>query len=214
MILIFSYNRPKLLEKVINQCPEKPYVIDDGSDFDVMPFVSKSYFHKLKHKGKEHFYKNWQYALDICKQSDDDFFLFLPDDFINVEHTKINYIKSNVQGPYVYNILNDGRPEIWTPIKHKKTEVAGIPSFFSSYVDCGYFTNRETLKSIQFKQENISVARFERSMASSGVGWSQSRAFYKKGIPMYFPQKSLCYHGEHESMMHPKLRKIQPLVSR
>jgi hypothetical protein len=203
-----------MLKRVIEQCPEKPIVIDDGSNFDPMPFVGISEFHRLRHKGKELFYKNWQYALDICKQSDNDFFLFLPDDFLNVQHKKTKYINNNVKGNYVYNLLNDGRPEIWTPIKHKKIDVAGISSYLSSYADCGYFTNRETLEAINFKQEDVSITRFGRSMTSSGVGWSQSRAFYKKGIPMYFPQKSLCYHGKHESKMHPKLRKIQPLVSR
>jgi len=202
-----------MLEKVIEQCPEKPYVIDDGSDFDCMPFVGKCFFHRLRHKGREQYYLNWQYAFEICKQSDDDFFLFLPDDFLNVEHVKIKHIHSNVHGKYTYNLLNDGRPPCWTPVKHHKADIAGVPSIRVSYTDCGYFTNRKTLEAIDYKQDFISMFRFRRPGASSGVGLTQSRRYYKKFIPMYIPQKSLCYHGEHESKMHPELRKIQPLIS-
>jgi hypothetical protein len=214
MILIFSYNRPEFLRKVIEDCPVKPYVIDDGSDFDPMPFARLSYFHKLEHKGREQFYLNWQYAFEICKQSDEDFFLFIPDDFLNVNHSKIKHIYDTLQGRYAYNLLNDARPQIWTPIKHHDVEVAGVPSERVSYADCGYFTNRETLQAINFTQDDISVSRFDRSENSSGVGWSQSRRFHKKFVPMYIPKKSLCFHGAHESMMHKELRKKQPLISR
>ena len=203
-----------MLEQVIDQCPEKPYVIDDGSDFDCMPLVCKSYFHKLRHKGREQYYLNWQYAFDMCKQSSDDFFLFIPDDFLHINHNTIQHIYQNTEGKYVYNLLNDGRPPIWTPIKHTPVEIAGIKSIQVSYTDCGYFTNRATLEAIHFEQEFVSYKQTARPGSSSGVGYTQSRNFYKNFIPMYIPQKSLCYHGEHKSMMHPELRKIQPLISK
>ena len=213
MILIFSYNRPDMLKKVIEQCPEKPYVIDDGSDFDAMQFVARSYFHRLRHKGKEQYYLNWQYAFEICKQSDDDFFLFLPDDFLQIDFDTIHKLHSQIKGKYAYNLLNDGRPQCWTYVKHKEVNVEGFDSVQVSYCDGGYFTNRQTLEAINFEQDFITCRRFDRSNISSGVGESQSRKFWKLGIPMYIPKKSLCYHGEHESMMHPELRKKQPLIS-
>jgi hypothetical protein len=110
-------------------------------------------------------------------------------------------------------LLNDGRPQCWTPIKKKETTVAGVESYQVSYCDGGYFTNRETLEAIHFEQEFISFRRFDRGHISSGVGETQSRAFWKLGIPMYCPKKSLCFHGEHESKMHPELRKLEPLKS-
>ena len=213
MTIIFSYNRPELLKKVIGQCPEKPIVIDDGSNFDPMPFLGMCEFHRLEHKGKEQYFFNWQYAFEICKQSDDDFFLFLPDDFLSVDHKTIEHLYTNVKGKYAYNLLNDGRPKIWTYIEHKEVKVEGVDSIQVSYCDGGYFTNRQTLEAINFEQDFITSSRFGRSKISSGVGESQSRKFWKLGIPMYIPKKSLCYHGEHESMMHPELRKEQPLIS-
>lgn len=202
-----------MLAKVIEQCPEKPVVIDDGSDFDPLLFAKKCEFHRLRHKGKEQYFLNWQYAFEICKQSDDDFFLFIPDDFSDIDYVRIDAIFNIMDGLFAYNLLNDGRPSCWTPIKKKETTVAGVESYQVSYCDGGYFTNRETLEAIQFEQEFISFRRFDRENISSGVGETQSRKFWKAGIPMYCPKKSLCYHGEHESKMHTELRKIQPLIS-
>jgi hypothetical protein len=213
MTIIFSYNRPDLLTKVVEQCPEKPVIIDDGSSFDPMPIAKKSYFHRLRHKGKEQFFLNWQYAFKICAESTDDFFLFLPDDFLNVDYKTIEQIHTNAKGKYIYNLLNDGRPQCWTPIKKKETTVAGVDSYRVSYCDGGYFTNRETLEAIHFEQEFISFRRFDREDISSGVGETQSRRFWKLGIPMYCPKKSLCFHGEHDSVMHYELRKKEPLKS-
>ena len=90
-----------MLKRVIADCPIKPYVIDDGSDFDCIPFVGDSYFHRLKHKGKNQYYLNWQYAFDICKQSNEDFFLFIPDDFLNINYSVIERLHSQLNGKYV-----------------------------------------------------------------------------------------------------------------
>jgi len=213
MILIFSYNRPSMLAKVIDQCPEKPIVIDDGSDFDSLLFAKKCEFHRLQHKGKEQYFLNWQYAFEICKQSNDDFFLFLPDDFLDIDFKTIHKLHSQIKGKYVYNLLNDGRSKIWTNIDHRQVNIKGINSIEVSYCDGGYFTNRQTLEAIDFEQDFITSSRFNRLNISSGIGESQSCKFWKLGIPMYIPKKSLCYHGHHESMMHPELRKQQPLIS-
>lgn len=213
MTIIFSYNRPSMLAKVIEQCPTKPIVIDDGSDFDPMPFVKKSEFHRLRHKGKEQYFLNWQYALKLCAESNDDFFLFIPDDFLNIDYKTIKHLYENLHGEYVYNLLNDGRPQCWTTIRHRDTKLAGIDSIKVSYADGGYFTNRETLEAIGFEQDFIGFKRFERPHISSGVGETQSVKYFKNSIPMYCPKKSLCYHGEHKSEMHTDLRKKQPLIS-
>lgn len=202
-----------MLAKVIEQCPEKPHVIDDGSNFDSLLFAKKCHFHRLEHKGRKEYYLNWKYALEICKQSDDDFFLFLPDDFLDIDYKTIDHIYTNLKGKYAYNLLNDGRPQCWTQVQKQEVELAGVESYQVSYCDGGYFTNRTTLEAINFEQDFISMIRFDMPDISSGVGESQSRKYWKKGIPMYCPKKSLCYHGEHDSVMHPELRKIQPLIS-
>ena len=100
-----------MLAKVIEQCPEKPIVIDDGSGFDPLLFAKKCEFHRLRHKGKEQYFLNWQYAFKICAESNEDFFLFLPDDFLNVDYKTIDHLYTNLKGKYAYNLLNDGRPQ-------------------------------------------------------------------------------------------------------
>lgn len=192
---------------------ERIVVIDDGSTYESKHFWNRCEYHRLTHKGKQFFWLNWDYAFDICKQSNDEFFMFLPDDFSDIDSNRINDIYNMSDGLFAYNLLNDGRPPCWTPIKHKAVDVAGVPSIRSSFVDCGYFTNRATLEAINFQQDYIHPDRFIREDISSGVGKTQSEKFYKLGIPMYIPKKSLCYHGEHDSMMHYELRKLEPLKS-
>ena len=126
MITIFSYNRQPMLQRLVHELKEKLpdqriVVIDDGSDFDPMPFVDHCEFHRLKHGGKEQWWQNWQYAFDICKESDDDFFAFIPDDWWDVWTDDMMRIHNDVSGAYAYNFHNNGIKHGWT--KKKETQV-------------------------------------------------------------------------------------------
>ena len=219
MIIIFSYNRPNLLLGLLDELDRKftnqrVVVIDDGSTYDPIPFVGHCEYYRLNHKGKEEFYLNWKYAFSICKDSSDDFFMFMPDDFKFVDSQRVKKIYQHLKDDlYVMNLLNDNRPPCWTPIKHIKTTIGDEAVTRVSFCDCGYFTNRKTLESIKFEQLYISMERFRITDISSGVGESQSRMFWKKNIPMYVCDKSLVYHGTHKSEMHTELRKRQPLTN-
>lgn len=218
MIIVFSYNREKMLltlleELKIKYSKERVIVIDDGSTYNPKPMLNLCEYYRLNHKGKNEFYLNWMYAFSICEQSDDDFFMFLPDDFTFIDKARIDHIYKNTDTMFAYNLLNDGRPPCWTPIVPHNTTVAGVESIQTSYVDCGYFTNRKTLKQIQFVQDYVHPDRFLIPDISSGVGYTQSRKYYLFNIPMYIPKSSMCYHGRHDSIMHLQLRKKQPLVS-
>lgn len=193
---------------------ERIVVIDDGSTYNPKPMLKLCEYHRLNHKGKNEFYLNWMYAFSICEQSDDDFFMFLPDDFTFIDKARIDHIYKNTNTMFAYNLLNDGRPPCWTPIVPYSTTVAGVESIQTSYVDCGYFTNRKTLERIQFTQEYIHPDRFLTPDISSGVGYTQSRKYYLFNIPMYIPKSSMCYHGTHDSVMHYEIRKQQPLLSK
>tara|TARA_A100000171_G_C2097252_1_gene127748 strand:+ start:384 stop:1010 length:627 start_codon:yes stop_codon:yes gene_type:complete len=188
-------------------------VIDDGSDYNVKPYLNLCDYHRLEHNGKEKFYVNWSYCFRLCEDSKDNFFMFLPDDFSQIDSERINTIYETHKELYAYNLLNDGRPTFWTPVKPTSVTVAGIESIQTSYVDGGYFTNRRTLERISFIQDYVISSRFVFPNISSGVGETQSRKYWKSGIPMYIPNKSMCYHGTHDSVMHYELRKKQPLVS-
>ena len=192
---------------------ERIVVIDDGSDYNAKPYLKLCDYHRLEHNGKEKFYVNWSYCFALCEDSCDDFFMFLPDDFSNIDCARINTIYETNKELYAYNLLNDGRPPFWTSVKPRSVTVAGIKSIQTSYVDGGYFTNRRTLEKISFIQDYVIPSRFAFPNISSGVGETQSRKYWINGIPMYIPEKSMCYHGTHDSVMHYELRKRQPLIS-
>ena len=210
MIVIFSYNRPEMLKRLIEECPEKPIVIDDGSDFDAMPFVGMCEFHRLNHKGRKGFWANWHYALQRCKASDDEYFTFLADDFHSVQWDVLSRFKQ--ERPFAYNLLNDGRTQCFIACKPVEKEFHGIPSIQVSFTDCGYHCNRSTLEVLKFTMPPPDPVRFDNPEMSSGVGMYQSTQFFINLVPMYIPKKSLVKHGNHPSMMHPELRKKVPLI--
>jgi len=199
-----------MLKRLIEECPEKPIVIDDGSDFDAMPFVGSCEFHRLTHKGREGFWVNWHYALQRCKASDDEYFTFLADDFHSVQWGVIDKFKR--EKPFAYNLLNDGRTECFIACKPVDKVFFGIPSIQVGFVDCGYHCNRSALEVLDFTMPPPDPVRFENPEMSSGVGAYQSTQFFIKGVAMYIPKKSLVKHGNHLSMMHPELRVKTPLI--
>jgi len=176
-----------------------PIIKDDGSTYkNNLP----QYF-RHTHRGKEGFYITWDEILKDCKDSEAELYLFMPDDFLDIDFNKIKQIHETFNTPYAYNIINDGRSGMWTGIMEAKTD-KGI---MCGMVDCGFFCNKLALDSIGYFMEK------EYDLTSSGVGKSLSRRFLKARVPMYKPVKSLAYHGDHESKMHKEERVINPLIS-
>ena len=209
MIFVFSYQREQMLKQVLKDLKgEVVTILDDGSDFTIKhPNVVK-----FKHGGKAKFWEKWFFAFKIAEGTDDDFFMFMPSDFLNIDLVKIKEIHSQYNHkPYVYNIINDGREMCWNNlrplIKDRNTEQV----FFT---DCGFFCNRAALEAIEFKIKEVDKGRFiKRKDISSGVGQNLTYAFNRNGVKMYKPNESLAFHGDHESTMHLEHRKQLPLIS-
>lgn len=199
-----------MLSRIIDECPERPIVIDDGSTFDSLLFAKKAEFYRLNHKGKTGFWANWDYALKICQASDDDYFTFLADDFHDVRWDILDTFK--LDKPFAYNLLNDGRKVQFIKYDGYDTDFMGYPSRRVGFVDCGYHCNRKALEILNFTMPPVDQKRFDYPEMSSGVGLYQSTQFFTNLVPMFIPQKSLVKHGSHPSMMHPELRKKQPLI--
>ena len=212
MTIIFSYQRPDMLSRLLDEVTG--IVIDDGSEYDYSPFIKRCDYHRLPHGGKELFWNTWNYALDLCKESVANFFLFLPDDVYDVDLKTIHKLHESLKSePYAFNYLNVGHTTGWTPIKPKSVDIDGFSAIECGFVDCGFFCNREALELLGFELERIPMNRFKSDKISSGVGHQMSRRLWKKGVKMYIPEKSLAYHGDHESQMHKEERKNNPLIS-
>jgi len=195
VVIFSSPQRKAMLKKLLKEL----------NSMDVTVIDSPSTF------GKERFWMRMAYAFAICLDSEHDNYLLLPDDVCKVDidrikliHEKMNHLK------YTINAINDGRLSCWGSRSNPRLKIDGL--IHSDYFDCGGLTNRKTISLIGV--EPIPAHWFDRPDKSSGVGYQLTTKFRGKNVLMYTAQKSLIYHGEHESVMHKEERKRTPLVSR
>lgn len=204
MIYVFSYQREEMLDHVLKDIQgEDHLIIDDGSDFERPNMI------KFTHGGKRMFWERWNYALRHAKRCEDELFIFMPNDFLNIDLETIRkYHEELKDNPYVFNIINDGRAEQW--IRFKAIDKGD--KIRVGFTDCGFFCNRKTLDLIGYHMERVSDKWFRRA-GSSGVGHQLTKRLHNHGVPIYKPLKSLAYHGDHPSTMHENERLKNPLIS-
>lgn len=187
-----------------------PMIKDDGSSYE--PKLPQYFRHK--HRGKKEYWITWYEMLNSCVNSEAELFLFMPDDFQELQVERMLEIHEQLKSkPYVYNIINDGRRKMWTkvaPLQINENE------FRVGFTDCGFFCNREALQSIKFRVDQVPDWFWKKhgEEASSGVGYQLSVKFCNSRVPIYLPIKSLAKHGDHDSRMHPDERKKNPLISK
>lgn len=172
----------------------EPIVKNDGVDFP--------------HRGKKGFWMTWQEIILDSKDNEADLYLFMPDDFENIDIDKIKEIHKRMNGPYIYNIINYGKLENW--INFKPIDLG--EEWQVGFNDCGFFCNRETILKLTNLKEPP-PARWNNPNISSGVGQQLSNQCKNYKIPCYVPKKSLAYHGDHDSQMNYEERKKNPLIS-
>lgn len=212
-ITIFSYERENMLKALVEEIKAFSSVnisykiIDDGSSF-VLP----NNFYQFEHGGKQKFWRMWDYALRSLKNDRSDIFLFLPSDVSNVDFKQIiARHRQFSRNAYAYNVINDGRVNCWNTVKPTMIDQHTTSIGFT---DCGFFCNRLALKKIGYYVNEVNPQRFEHNSAiSSGVGQQITFRMRKAHVAMYMPVKSLVYHGNHPSVMHPNERLKTPLIS-
>lgn len=202
---ITTYNRLGMLSQVVNHLNTFgiiPQIKDDGSTYN---HNFHQYF-RHEHRGKDGFYLTWQEMLLDCEKSDAELFLFMPDDFQDLDYKMLLalHYEYTKHGAYAFNIINDGRSGMWTGIQESQLNNTVI---MCGMVDCGFFCNKQAL-------DGLNVKWYEPTEVDSGVGKSLSLAFLNKRVPMYKPAKSLAVHGNHKSEMHTEERIKNPLISR
>lgn len=219
MIIIFSYKRSKMLLKnleYLSRFGQEIVVLDDNSKYSHKKHDKYcTYIRSEKNNGRKGYWRQWQTAFDIVKNSDDELFVFMPDDFLKLDFDKITKIsKGLTRASYSFNLINDGRVKNFNNYPVQKTRIRGFDCKKVGFNDCGFFTNKRTLKKIGFYINEISNARFRnRPALSSGVGAQLTARMDNKNVKMYSPISSLAYHGDHDSVMHYKERKKNPLIS-
>lgn len=198
MILITTYQRPKLLLRLLKELEGEDIVVfDDGSDFDHSEHSNYCDYFWLQHKGKKGFWRIWRQMFYVARNSDTDEFIFLQDDLYNIDLKGLRAVET--PDKYVFNLMDVGPDRNWTP---------------KNYCDCVFKTNRKTLEAINWRVPAVNPKRWERNpQLSSGVGQRLSMRFYRHGIPMILPEQNYASHGDCESKMHPNERKRNPLIA-
>lgn len=198
-----------MLRRLIDEVKDYDYyVIDDGSDYNIN-FVPPERLSALPHLGKNFFYLLYNLGIKIALKSKHDDFLFLPDDVCNLDFERIKDLHQRFKNDkYLINSINDGRDSCWvycnySAPNHKDLKHVG-------FYDCGGLMNRKTLEGFTLNPPN---KLFLQPSSSSSVGYQFTTYFNKLKTPMYTVKKSLCFHGDHESKMHPIERKKNPLIS-
>lgn len=213
MIVIFSYNRPDMLLRVLRECPsgESVVVLDDGSTYDPTEHQQYCQYIRTQHWGKTGFWQKWQYAFDLCRISDDEYFTFLADDMREINWDRIARIPDKL---YAQNLMFErGRYRDWTNLGGFEVKFNGELHYSVGYVDCSYATNRKTLEHIEWTQDEVTWEWFcAGKYISSGVGHHQSWKYVHKFVQMFMPKTTIAKHGNHESQMHPEHRKKVPLI--
>lgn len=205
---IFTYDREQMLRATVshlNTFGIEPIIYDDGSDYE----CDLPNYNRHKHRGKRLYWKTWDDVLLDAKKNKADLYIFMPEDFQDIDIERIKTIHDSIRKPYVFNIINDGRKEQWVRFKPQELE----DRYRVGFTDCGFFCDREALDTIGWYADPINNYWFEK-YGSSGVGHQLTKRFFYRNIPCYIPKKSLAYHGDHESKMHPEERKKNKLISR
>lgn len=230
-VIIFACDRGEMLLDTLRHLNrfdsiDSILVLDDASKFrntEHKKLVTEYRRNKTR-EGKFGFFRQWQRAMEYCRQYPADLVIFMPDDFERLDIGKIIQLHCAIVGgtgetrlsnqPYAFNIINDGRTTCWTPLQLNRRSVGGISVNAVGFVDCGFFCNPQALARIVWNIEKIPDKWFDHPGKSSGVGWQLSRKFFNGKVTMFQPIRSLAYHGDHQSLMHPNERKKNPLISR
>jgi hypothetical protein len=195
VVIFHSPKRANKLQRLLNEL----------NGLDVTVIDSPSTF------GKERFWMRMALALAICLDSEHDNYLILPDDVCKVDIERIKILHEKMKHlKYTINAINDGRVSCWGSRSNPNLKIDEL--IHSDYFDCGGLTNRKTLSLIGV--EPMPAHWFDRPDKSSGVGYQLTNKFRAKNVLMYTAEKSLVYHGKHESIMHKEERKRTPLVSK
>lgn len=210
-IIIFTYNRPDMLRRLLNECVGhgEIFVIDDGSEYDYTEFERDCTYIREGHGGKRWFYKKWMTAFDIARNATSEDVLFLPDDATDIDFDRL-YRGNSI---HVQQLLYTGRTKEWTGVKPQTTKWNGEDYLKVGFVDCCYKTNKSTLQKIGWYQPVIPAYWFTSGKMSSGVGAAQSRLFVERGVPIYLSERTIARHGDHDSVMHYEVRKKEPLCT-
>lgn len=217
LINITSYNREHKLVNLLNQLVDfKVKVWDDYSTFNLeycYKWDNWHMFYKFQENyGKKKAWLKFKRMFDELKNTDYDYFIFLPDDvvlsddFVSKAIDTWDSIKD--ENKICLSFQNDNRLKrgCFTGIAPVEKENV----LLTGWCDLMFICDKRFLKSVEITE--ISLDRWKNNeLLSSGVGSMISHQMIKKGLNMYHTKEILLEHLDGVSMMNPKERKKNKL---
>lgn len=207
--VVFTYNRPEMLLNTVQHLlkhVDRIIVVDDGSPVQIGLVRDNIQYMHLPHVGKEGWWKHWDRVFKVCKDVDCDRFIFMPDDFENLDVSRALSLYDSIKGDAkTLNLINCGR-EQWGATRVQVSD----DLILCGFNDCGFVCSKFILRRLKFRMFPI----YNYAHESSGVGRQLTSRLRKINVAMYCPVRSLAHHGDHPSVMHPELRKREPIISK
>ena len=203
LFLISNFERKEMLEELLVEIKNvdiENVIIDYRIYDDVSSYKlnDTNFVINPEHRGKFDYWKTWNDMFGYCKDNLYDIYVFSPNDFQNYNFNEIiKYGMKLSNHKYIFNTLTDERTMSWNNIPPIQITDDVRLQFFS---DCGFFTNYETLKSLDFKMTPIST---NNPKMSSQVGKQITNRINNLKIPTFTTLKSIVSHGKHLSLMNP-----------
>ena len=211
-IVITTYNRPMLLQNLINQIEHeiqnfrvKLLVFDDNSTelYDIPEWVTVINFYP--NNGKKGFWKIINTSFKFIKNIESKYYVYLQDDVVLCEDflTEISSIYESIDDDNKISLefRTDDRTKRpnWTdfqPVEHKDV-------LHTQWIELDFICEKKLFDELDYTINPIPPTRwYLNPKLSSGVGHQMSIRLNDRKKNMYHVKKSKVYHGDHDSLMN------------
>lgn len=208
LIIITSYDREKLLYKLIKQLKNADIiVIDDASTFDFK--LKTPFFRFPENYGKKRAWQKYQHIFKSMPKNYD-FYIFIPDDVEVCD----NFIEKSVKE---YQNIKDKRKICLSLLSDIRITQINWTNFvpiekgnvvLTQWMDLAFVCDNKFFDEVNLQP--IDVRRWKMNPnASSGVGKMISEQLYAKGFNQYHVKNSLLRHIGFISKMNQDHQKPQ-----
>lgn len=236
LVLITTYNRSEMLIDVLSDIENyqsgheiHTIILDDHSDSDysdVFDHIRENtsyhidYYRMEEHQGKPYYWQMINYGYQLAKDTDFDYFIQVSDDIRLADDFFSEAVRlyNLIDGPDTacLNISWDKSRDclpMWTPVQPKRIEIGTDKLIRTGWVDMGYICTKKYFHLMEYRIDPVSLKWSGNINRSSGVGMQISKRLYAMNKVIYQVSRSLVAHGDHDSVMHPDLRKKEPLIA-
>jgi glycosyltransferase involved in cell wall biosynthesis len=229
-IVIPSFNRHIFLRQLLANIDREADdydvsvdVFDDGSQDPVVENatdyrnLASLAVHRYDNHGKKQYWQLVNHIFKFLSKQNFDLFIYMPDD-IEICSGFFQKVVSQwyaISDPrkIVLNLGLDNRTQCWTNFERVKCRFGEVEVFKTQWVDMLMLFERSFLEALDYRIQPISLSRWSKNPnLSSGVGQQVSQRLHGLGFSLYQVSEYLISHGNHESMMNPEERKINPLI--